>query len=211
MARRTTTRNRLIATAGELFWRQGYAGTGVNEIITRARATSGSFYHFFATKDDLLVAVLDAVGETIDREVLEPLESASIDPVERVAGLVEAYRDRVAGGGSTFGLPVGALVAELGSEHDTARRRIAEIHRGLVVRVAGWTDTGDRATAELVVACLEGAALVAMADGRGSVFSGCVELLRRAVAGADGERAVGERSGRMSAPTTERAADWKAW
>ena len=61
--RKTTTRERLITTAAELFWRQGYSQTGVNEIIKQAGATSGSFYHFFPTKEDLLLAVVDHVAE----------------------------------------------------------------------------------------------------------------------------------------------------
>ncbi|MCG6950498.1 MAG: TetR/AcrR family transcriptional regulator, partial [Acidobacteria bacterium] len=43
--RKTTTRERLISAAAELFRRQGYAQTGVNQIIQGANATSGSFYH----------------------------------------------------------------------------------------------------------------------------------------------------------------------
>ena len=61
--RKTTTRERLITTAAELFRRQGYAQTGVNQIIQEANATSGSFYHFFPAKEDLLMAVVDHIAE----------------------------------------------------------------------------------------------------------------------------------------------------
>jgi len=53
------TRQRLVETAVFLFWENGYAATGVAEILARAKVNSGSFYHFFKSKEALLLAVLD--------------------------------------------------------------------------------------------------------------------------------------------------------
>src|SRR5271170_2030600 len=54
-----STRERLIFAAIELFWEKGYANTSMSDLLTRANANSGSFYHFFPSKEDLLIAVLD--------------------------------------------------------------------------------------------------------------------------------------------------------
>ena len=51
------TRERLIEAARHLFWERGYAATGLAEILARAGANSGSFYHFFESKDALLRTV----------------------------------------------------------------------------------------------------------------------------------------------------------
>ena len=57
-SRTTETRERIVEAARQLFFKQGYAATGVAEILKAAEANSGSLYHFFPSKEDLLVAVL---------------------------------------------------------------------------------------------------------------------------------------------------------
>jgi hypothetical protein len=55
----STTRDRIILAAVELFYSQGYEATGMAQILKKSRANSGSFYFFFESKDHLLDAVLD--------------------------------------------------------------------------------------------------------------------------------------------------------
>ena len=61
-----SSRERLVDAALYLFWLQGYAATGVAEILSQANVRSGSFYYFFKTKEDLLLAVLQRYIETLD-------------------------------------------------------------------------------------------------------------------------------------------------
>ncbi|WP_022949898.1 TetR/AcrR family transcriptional regulator [Methylohalobius crimeensis] len=49
---------RILKTAGELFYTQGYAATGVNQIISEAGVARASFYQHFPSKKDLAVAYL---------------------------------------------------------------------------------------------------------------------------------------------------------
>ncbi len=43
----TDTRQRLVTAGADLFRHQGYAGTGVKQIVTAAQAPFGSMYHHF--------------------------------------------------------------------------------------------------------------------------------------------------------------------
>lgn len=213
MGRQTQTRERLVRTAGELFWRQGYAHTGVSSIMKQARATSGSFYHFFPTKDDLLVAVLDAVADLISTEILAAVENGSEDPSRRVANLIEAYRAQVVPGASGFGIPVGTLVGELGSDHETAMERVEQIYAMLTSRIAGWFVGGDepRALAEFIVAALEGASMMAIAARSSSpIDASAIQIRRHLEAFVAGP---GSRPDEMPPPDPASAetGDWKAW
>ncbi|GAB4362583.1 MAG: TetR/AcrR family transcriptional regulator [Methylohalobius sp. ZOD2] len=49
---------RILKTAGELFYTQGYTATGVNQIISEAGVARASFYQHFPSKKDLAVAYL---------------------------------------------------------------------------------------------------------------------------------------------------------
>jgi AcrR family transcriptional regulator len=216
LARQTQTRDRLIRTSAELFWRQGYAHTGVSVIMKRAKATSGSLYHFFPTKDDLLLAVIDTVRDRVEVEVLDAAEAASSLAAGRVASVVAAYRDHTTPDDSGFGLPVGALVHELGSELEEARRRVAGIYERMVRRITAWLEadsptSGDelRSLAESIVAALEGAALMAVAThDSGLVDTTGARVLRWV---NEGREASGHDAEEMPPSADTESRDWKAW
>jgi AcrR family transcriptional regulator len=50
---KTSTRDRIIATACDLFYRQGYRATGINQIIAESGVAKASFYDHFPSKEDL--------------------------------------------------------------------------------------------------------------------------------------------------------------
>ena len=67
----TSTRERILVAASELFRRQGFAATGLKSILLASDAPYGSLYHFFpGGKEELGVAVLDA-GGNVYRELVE--------------------------------------------------------------------------------------------------------------------------------------------
>lgn len=53
------TRQRIITSARDLIYGRSYAGVAVAEICARAEVKKGSFYHFFPSKQDLSLAVID--------------------------------------------------------------------------------------------------------------------------------------------------------
>jgi TetR/AcrR family transcriptional regulator, transcriptional repressor for nem operon len=53
------SKQRILTAAKELFLARGYGGTTVDAICEKARLTKGSFYHFFDSKEELGLAVLD--------------------------------------------------------------------------------------------------------------------------------------------------------
>ena len=220
MGRQTQTRERLVRTAGELFWRQGYAQTGVSSIMKEARATSGSFYHFFPTKDDLLLAVLDAVGELIAIDVLEVAEANSDDPSDRVATVIDAYRIQTGPNAPGYGLPVGTLVGELGPDHAAALGRVEKIYAMMVSRIAEWfVDAGNRwrvshdprSLAEFIVGALEGASMMAIAGGSNAPIDACAQQMRLHLDSlAIGRNSRAEEMPPLESSVTE-TVGWKAW
>lgn len=68
----TPTRQRILDTATALFYEQGVHAVGVNEIVARAHASKLSLYRYFASKDQLVEAMLtehsDRIHAWLDRE-----------------------------------------------------------------------------------------------------------------------------------------------
>ena len=67
------TRARIVEAARHLFWEKGYAAAGLAEMLERAGANSGSFYHFFESKDEILRTVLDTYVALLEPNRLNPI------------------------------------------------------------------------------------------------------------------------------------------
>ena len=72
--------------AMELFWEKGYHSTSISDILQKASANSGSLYHFFPAKQDLLNAVLDTYHEGIRPMLLDPVWRDVADPLDPELG-----------------------------------------------------------------------------------------------------------------------------
>ena len=83
----SSTRDRLIQTAMKLFWEKGYESTSVADVLREARANSGSLYHFFPGKQDVLMGVLELYRDGISQMLLEPAWQGVADPIDRIFAL----------------------------------------------------------------------------------------------------------------------------
>src|SRR5947209_14640160 len=103
------TRDRLVEAARTLFWKHGYASTGIAQILKAADALSGSLYYFFPTKEDLLLAVLDEYKGLLLPMVVQPVFDRVSDPIERVFGILDGYRKGLLATDYRYGCPIGNL------------------------------------------------------------------------------------------------------
>src|SRR5690242_11013680 len=58
-----TGRQRLVASAIELFYRHGFGAIGIDRVIAAAGVTKTTFYNHFDSKDDLMVAAVQRRDE----------------------------------------------------------------------------------------------------------------------------------------------------
>ncbi len=131
------TRDKIVRTAMELFWAKGFQSTSIADILSRSQVHSGSLYHFFPGKQDVLAAVLEAYRDGIDEWLLMPAWSGVEDPIERIFALLAGYRIQLVTTECTYGCPIGSLALEL-HEPDM---RIREL---LAANFANWTGAIER-------------------------------------------------------------------
>jgi len=184
---RLPTRSRLIEAARELFWLQGYEGTSVADILEKAEVNSGSLYHYFSSKEELLVAVLEQYKEMLWPMVIEPAFRRVSDPVARIFAILEGYRRGLLYTVFTGGCPIGNLAIEVGDHHPEARKRIAENFDGWVDWIRKCLeDAGERVppqvdrqqVAQFVLTVMEGAVMQSRAHASIAPFDAAVAHLR---------------------------------
>lgn len=114
-----------------LFAAKGYQSTSIADLLQEVDAHSGSFYHFFPTKQDLLLAVLRAYRDGIESMLLAPAWRGVEDPISKVFALLAVYRQALEGSSCTYGCPIGSLALEI-HEPDPAVREL------LSANFSGW-------------------------------------------------------------------------
>jgi len=130
MSPQTSTREKLIETARGLFWERGYEATSLADVVEKAGARSGSLYYFFRTKEELLLAVLDRYVDLLWPIVIEPVFKQVSDPIERIFGILDGYRQGLVYTGCTQGCPIGNLALEVCDDLPRAREKIAKNFEG---------------------------------------------------------------------------------
>src|SRR5690348_13640199 len=83
------TRDRIVHAAARLILARSYQVVGVNEICEVASVQKGSFYHFFPSKTDLAIAVIDHHASAL-WELLDRCESARRGPVNKIRATADA-------------------------------------------------------------------------------------------------------------------------
>lgn len=171
----SSARDRIVDAARALITTRSYASVGVAEICAAAGVKKGSFYHFFPSKQDLGLAVLEAYRREQGVLLQEVVRDTKTPPLERigriVAAIAEMQEDGFRESGRLPGCPFGNIAAELSTQDDVIRARVEQVFEGFeshlerLLREA--VDRGDiaplntEATAQAMFAFLEGAILSA--------------------------------------------------
>ena len=93
----TTTRDKIIASGTQAIIGKSYNAVGLNEILAVAGVPKGSFYHFFKSKEDFGVAVVEYFAARAAEHLRTVLRDASRLPLARLRHWFESSRDNLAG------------------------------------------------------------------------------------------------------------------
>ena len=178
------TKQRLIETATDLFLGKGYSAVGTAEICSSAGVNKGTFYHFFASKSDLLIAAIEHYSVSF-KDKFEQISQTRAEPGDKLAALfdvpAEANRLWREMNGFAQGCLLGNVIVELGSADETVRQAAQEALRQWEQPIApivaefaaaeGLASLDTAKGARCVVAMLQGGLLMAKLNNDPSEIS----------------------------------------
>src|SRR4051794_19771876 len=166
----TTTREgkreRLIASATELIYRQGVERPTLAQIAEAAGVPPGNVYYYFKTKDELIEAVVESRASDV-RELLASLDRRRT-PAARLKGLIRNWLE-VSDIVVAHGCPLGTLSVELNDHGDGLDGQTSKLFSAVMewaeeqFQEIGLRDARDGALT--LLSTVEGAALLANAFG----------------------------------------------
>lgn len=173
---RGTARQALLEAALRLIRERGYAATTVDDICRAAGRTKGSFFHHFASKDALAVAVAEYWTEMTGAFFAAAAYQHIPDPLERLLGYIAFRKAILTGGLSEFTCLAGTLVQEAYDSSPEIRAACAASifgHAGTLegmiadarARYGAPGDWTDASLARHTQAVLQGAFILAKAAG----------------------------------------------
>lgn len=130
MDAKVDTRTKLLTAAYSLMLSKGYPATSVDEICEAAGVSKGSFYHFFKSKQELTIAVLEFHMADAQEVIEGGLDLEGVEGPQRAI----RYVKHVEQGSEEIwsdGCLIGSLALELAESHPEIRMRISQIFRAL--------------------------------------------------------------------------------
>jgi AcrR family transcriptional regulator len=174
---------RILQTAGELFYREGTRAVGVDEIVTRAGATKPSLYRAFESKDHLIAAYLTGEGEGFWRYFNAAVEAHPGQPKAQILAFFDALNERAQRPGYRGCALTNAAVEYPAPEHP-GRAVSVEHKEGLRERLREMTKAMDakkpKKLADSLLLLIEGVYVTSQLfgpDGPAAAARGAAETL----------------------------------
>jgi TetR/AcrR family transcriptional regulator, transcriptional repressor for nem operon len=184
-----STRDKILNAAADLIRQRGFGATTVADICGAAGVTKGAFFHHFASKDDMGVAVAAHWQGVIERLFANAPYHRVVDPAEKLLAYVDFRKAILDRSIAAFTCLVGVMVSETYATHPTIRAACADtidghaltlvpvIAEAMAARSLVTTMTPD-SLAMFIHGTLQGAFVLAKAHDDPKLAHDCLDHLR---------------------------------
>lgn len=136
-----TTYDKLIATGLSALMQKGYDGIGIGPVLAEAGVPKGSFYHYFSSKDEFVVAVIEAYEahySALRTRIFSDRSRPALDRLDAYFGALQGeLAESLPGGGCLYGILCQSLMP-----------RSAELRQRLVRAFDDWRASLEHLIAE---------------------------------------------------------------
>ena len=126
MANLKRTRDDILASILDTVHRKGFNATGLSELFAVSGASSGSFYNYFRSKNDLGHALIDFEWAQLRTNVLEPAAKCD-DPITQVFWILECLESKQLVEPHCGGCLLGNLIVDLVEEDESFRGHLTRV------------------------------------------------------------------------------------
>jgi len=107
------TKQKIIESAAQLIYQQGFNHTGITQILKTANVSKGSFYFHFDDKDQLGFAIIDHYRQQFKNSLPLHLHNRALSSREKITAFHQHYYDAFSQSNFSYGCPIGNLTQEL--------------------------------------------------------------------------------------------------
>jgi AcrR family transcriptional regulator len=126
------TKERIMDSSAELFRRQGYAGTGIKQILAAANAPFGSLYHFFPGGKEQLGAETIRSSGRLYIELFATIAMQAPDVVTAVGDFFSGAAETLLETDYADACPIATVALEVSSTNEQLREACADVFDGWI-------------------------------------------------------------------------------
>lgn len=183
------TRSKILESAYEVIYRQGFRATSVNDVVRGAGVTQGAFFHYFPTKNELGYSIVDEMlMEMMLNRWTRPL-AAYKNPVH---GIIARYRknmEELDDEAISLGCPLNNLTQEMSPVDQVFKEKLQTVLKAWIseterylkkAQAEGYLkpDVDAKKVAEFVVMAEEGSAGIMKSVMDRKVYNALYESFR---------------------------------
>ncbi len=171
-------RESLLAVGQELFINSSFNSVGLNDILRTAGIPKGSFYHYFDSKEDFGVQVVEFYSQQGQQELAQVLADTSLTPYQQLKKFFADYVEHYGQIDYCQGCLMANLSQELADVNERLRQKISELSQGMVDQVASCLERLDPGELNLGGLTAQEAAQVLMNSWQGAIMKMKLEKSR---------------------------------
>ena len=131
MDKKQVKRNEILEKTIYIMYRQGYHGTGIQELADAAGIPKGSFYNYFESKEAYAIKAMHFYHQHLKDHLLVILKDPSLPPKERIKTFFMGNIQRLEG----FQYQMGCLVGNFSEEMSDLNQSIAATADEILVAI----------------------------------------------------------------------------
>jgi len=138
------TRNALLEAGAEVMIEKGYTNCGIQEVLSQVGVPKGSFYHYFDSKEDFALAIIEEFDRDFMAFLTPILEDKSLPPRQRLHAFCIAKRNCMQAANCRKGCLIGNLSQEMSDQSETLRKALSEVLNNRLEIFAKCIDEGQK-------------------------------------------------------------------
>jgi AcrR family transcriptional regulator len=127
--KRMATMHRMQVTGLELFYKQGYYNTSIDDILKELSLSKGAFYYHFQSKEDFFVSIVqNLIVRKVYNLLIEPMEG-NADPFKAIE---ECFADALSTAEHNemdYGFVLGNFITEFNGRNDEISKYLRDIYK----------------------------------------------------------------------------------
>jgi TetR/AcrR family transcriptional regulator, transcriptional repressor for nem operon len=164
------TRDDILTSVVDIIHHQGFQSTGLKELFTTSGTSSGSFYNYFQSKDELGYALIEFKWQQIKESILDPMVVMDDDPIVALFWMIDQLEAKHLAEPDCAGCFLGNLIVDLAKYNPNFETALQQVFRDWENAIAQQLKAGKQQLrkgiqpqllAEQIMNAIEGVLLMA--------------------------------------------------
>jgi TetR/AcrR family transcriptional regulator, transcriptional repressor for nem operon len=127
LATRQDTRTALLQAGMDVMLEKGYSNTGIQEVLSSLGVPKGSFYHYFESKENFAIAIIEHFDQECSESVRTMLKDQQKTPLQRLYNYCQNGKQGFLSQECRKGCLIGNLSQEMSDQSETLRKVLSAV------------------------------------------------------------------------------------